>query len=73
MKRTLSFAKAALLALCLAAFGASVTHTRTEYTRKEKTACITCHTRAGTKELNAVGKCYGEKQSLKDCQPKEKK
>lgn len=30
------------------------------YAKKENRPCITCHVKAGSKELNDVGKCYKE-------------
>jgi hypothetical protein len=36
--------------------------------KKEKAACTTCHVKAGSKELNDVGKCYAKKKSLKACE-----
>jgi cytochrome c553 len=63
----------AFFALFLTITAASVVSGKPEYTKKENTPCATCHTRAGAKELNDVGKCYAEKHSLTDCQiPKEK-
>lgn len=45
-----------------------------EYAKKEKKSCTVCHTKAGSKELNDVGKCYEKnKHSLKGCESKEKK
>ncbi|MEZ5352506.1 MAG: hypothetical protein R2762_07700 [Bryobacteraceae bacterium] len=38
-----------------------------EFTKKEKTGCLTCHVQAKKKDLNDVGKCYGEKKDLKAC------
>lgn len=38
-----------------------------EYTKKEKTGCLTCHVEAKKKDLNDVGKCYGEKKDFKAC------
>jgi len=60
-------------ALLLAAFTAVVTHSKPEYTKKEKTACTTCHIKNGSKELNDVGKCYEKKKSLEACKAQEKK
>ncbi len=39
---------------------------------KEKTACTTCHVKMGSKELNAVGKCYEKKKNLKACESGQK-
>ena len=35
-----------------------------EYAKKEKTGCVTCHTKMGSKELNDVGKNYKETGKL---------
>ena len=44
---------------------------KTEYTKKEKKACTFCHTAQGKKDLNEVGKCYGEhNHSLEGCDKK---
>ncbi|MGD0296346.1 MAG: hypothetical protein ABSE86_04470 [Bryobacteraceae bacterium] len=44
---------------------------KTEYTKKEKKACTYCHVAQGKKDLNEVGKCYGEhNHSLEGCEPK---
>jgi hypothetical protein len=32
--------------------------------KKEKKSCLTCHTKNGSKELNAAGKHYQEKKTL---------
>lgn len=73
MEKTARFLLLAFLGLLLTIAVASVVSGKPEYTKKENTPCTTCHTRAGAKELNDVGKCYAEKHSLKDCQvPKEK-
>jgi hypothetical protein len=72
MEKTLWFLVSGFLGLLLIVATASVVSGKPEYTKKENTPCTTCRTRAGAKELNDVGKCYGEKHSLKDCQvPKE--
>ena len=53
---------------------ASFSFAKPEYTKKENKPCATCHTKAGSKELNDVGKCYSKDKSLKDCKvPAEKK
>lgn len=41
-----------------------------EIAKKEKAACTTCHVKLGSKELNAVGKCYAKAKSLKKCEAK---
>ncbi|HUZ47761.1 MAG TPA: hypothetical protein VMW54_14080 [Terriglobia bacterium] len=38
--------------------------------KKEKVACTTCHVKMGSKELNAVGKCYEKSKNLKKCEAK---
>ena len=44
---------------------------KTEYTKKEGKGCIYCHTAAGKKDLNEVGKCYAEHaHSLEGCAPR---
>jgi ferredoxin len=43
-----------------------------EIAKKEKTACTTCHVKVGSQELNAVGKCYAKKKSLKACEAETK-
>ena len=45
-----------------------------EYTKDTKKPCTYCHIKAGSKELNDVGKCYEKnKHSLEGCAPKEAK
>jgi hypothetical protein len=65
------------LAILLFGAGLALTSVQTqatvEYAKNEKKACTVCHTKAGSKELNDVGKCYEKnKHSLKGCEPKEK-
>lgn len=72
MERAIRFLLLGLMGLLLTAAATSVVSGKPEYTKKENTPCTTCHTRAGAKELNDVGKCYAQKHTLKDCQvPKE--
>ncbi len=73
MKAALRILQISLPGLMLAAFAASVMQGKPEYTKKEKTACTTCHTKPGSKELNDVGKCYEKKKSLEACKAPEKK
>ena len=41
---------------------------KSEYTKKEGKGCTYCHTAAGKKDLNDVGKCYAEhNHSLEGC------
>jgi hypothetical protein len=35
-----------------------------EYSKKEKKPCVTCHVKAGSKDLNATGKYYSEHKAL---------
>jgi hypothetical protein len=46
---------------------------KVEYTKTEKTPCVTCHVTAKSKELNETGKYYGEKKTLKGAPKAEKK
>jgi hypothetical protein len=42
---------------------------KAEYTKKEKKGCTYCHTAAGKKDLNDIGKCYAEHgHSLEGCE-----
>ncbi len=43
-----------------------------EYSKKEKKNCVTCHTAAGKKDLNDVGKCYGKKHTFEGCEAAKK-
>jgi hypothetical protein len=45
----------------------SVSFGKPEYTKKEKKGCAVCHVTAKSKDLNDVGKCYGEKKDMKAC------
>jgi len=50
---------------------AGMSMAKQEYTKKEKKACTYCHTAAGKKDLNDVGKCYAEhNHSLEGCDTK---
>ena len=41
---------------------------KTEYTKKEGKGCTYCHTAAGKKDLNDLGKCYAEhNHTLEGC------
>jgi hypothetical protein len=60
-------------ALIMFGFGVTLLLGKPEYTKKEGKACITCHVKNGSKELNDVGKCYAKSHSLKDCQVPAKK
>ncbi len=50
----------------------AVTYGKAEYTKKEKKSCVYCHTKANSKELNEVGKCYDKKKSLDGCAAEKK-
>ncbi len=61
-------------ALILAGFmlgTTQVSHAKPEYAKKEKKACVYCHVKAGSKELNDAGKYYKEhNHSLEGYTPK---
>lgn len=61
---------AAFMGLILSGFGTTLMLGKAEYTKTEKKACTFCHVKAGSKELNDVGKCYAKSHTLKDCQEK---
>ncbi len=42
----------------------STSSAKMEYSKKEKTACTTCHVKNGSKELNETGKKYKETHTL---------
>ncbi len=48
----------------------TVSFGKAEYSKKEKKGCTVCHTKAGSADLNKVGKCYGEKKTLEGCEAK---
>jgi hypothetical protein len=50
--------------------GTRSTYGNLKYTKVEKRPCVTCHVDIKTKELNAVGKCYKQKQTLVGCEPR---
>ncbi len=59
--------------IALSGFGLSSvnSYAKPEYSKKEKKGCTYCHVSAGKKDLNDVGKCYGEHDhSLASCSPK---
>jgi len=76
--KTFRIAVAMLGLLIGVGFPVSVSFGKAEYTKKEGKPCTYCHVKAGSKELNDVGKCYEKnKHSLEGCaakeEPKEKK
>ncbi len=46
----------------------TVSFAKKEYTAKEKKACVYCHTKAGSKDLNKVGECYAKNHTLQGCE-----
>ncbi len=63
LKITFALAIAALTLSTTLMFG------KAEYSKTEKKGCTYCHTKAGSKDLNDVGKCYEKnKHSLKGCE-----
>ncbi len=68
MNRFLRVALTIFIAAIVAAFLAVICQAKPDYTKKEGKSCLTCHTKAGSKELNDVGKCYEKKKSLKECE-----
>jgi len=73
VKTALHTLQVVLVGLVLAAFTASLMQAKPEYTKKEKTPCLTCHVKNGSKELNEVGKCYEKKKSLEGCKAPDQK
>jgi hypothetical protein len=65
LKKTMALTFSGLI---FAGLGATLLFGKAEYTKKEKKACVTCHVKSGSKELNDVGKCYAKNHSLKDCE-----
>ena len=63
MKR---FRNIILSAAIVAAFLAGGRHldAKPEYSKKEKTACVTCHVKNGAKELNEKGTYYKTNKAL---------
>lgn len=58
----LVFPAAAFAAVLMLAGGAA--YATKEMQKKEKKPCTTCHAKAGSKDLNDVGKYYKEKKTL---------
>lgn len=42
----------------------SITVAKPAYAKKENKKCVDCHVKAGSKELNDMGKFYQEKKTL---------
>ena len=52
-------------------FSSALSFAKPEYTKKEKTPCVTCHVNAKSKDLNATGECYKKNDhSLANCEVK---
>lgn len=68
MKPIIRSVKLLTAGLAVAAVAVSLVHGKPEYSKKEAKACVACHIKNGAKELNDVGRCYQEKQSLKECE-----
>ncbi len=58
----LVFPAAAFAAVLMLGGGAA--YATKEMSKKEKKPCTTCHVKAGSKDLNNVGKFYKEKKTL---------
>ena len=71
--KTLKFALPALILSASILLNSTTSFAKVEYTKKEKTPCITCHVTAKSKELNDTGKYYGEKKTLEGAPKAEKK
>ena len=61
MHTTPMIAAAAIIALFVAI---PKSEAKPEYSKKEKTSCVTCHVSAKSKELNEKGKHYKEHKTL---------
>ena len=49
----------------------TATYGKPEYAKKEGKTCVYCHTKAGAKDLNDIGKCYKQNDhSLAKCAEK---
>ena len=70
----LKFVVPALILTAGFAVTTMTSYAKPEYSKKEKKGCTYCHIMQGKKELNDVGKCYGENEhSLATCAPAAKK
>ena len=67
MKKRLKFAISAAVACMGIYLGLVPLSAKPEFSKKEKTGCVTCHVSVKTKELNPTGKCYADKKSLTEC------
>ena len=71
--KTLKFAVPALILSVSVLLTSTTSFAKVEYTKKEKTPCVTCHVTAKSKELNATGKHYADKKTLEGAPKAEKK
>jgi len=71
LKRFLTFGIPSAIVVGGLMMAPSFSFGKAEYTKKEGKGCTYCHTAAGKKDLNDVGKCYAEhNHSLEGCTPK---
>jgi len=68
--RTLRLVLPASIALAGLLLPAVMVQAKPEYTKKEKKACVFCHTGPAKKELNDAGNFYKEKHTLEGYKPK---
>ncbi len=68
--KSLKYVLSAVIILGGLSVSSTVSFGKAEYTKKEKKACVYCHTKNGAKELNKVGDCYKEKKTLEGCEAK---
>lgn len=62
--KTLKFVAPAMVLVAGLIMSSTTTQAKPEYSKKEKTGCVTCHVKAGSKDLNETGKFYKEKKTL---------
>ena len=68
LKRLLTFGVPSAIIVGALMMAPSFSFGKTEYTKKEGKGCTYCHTAAGKKDLNDIGKCYAEhNHSLQGC------
>jgi hypothetical protein len=68
--KTIKFIVPAAVATVGLLISSAPSYGKPEYSKKEKTGCVTCHVSAKSKDLNDVGKCYSDKKELKTCATK---
>lgn len=64
MKRLIRLALPAAVFAAVVMMTGGAAYATKELGKKEKKPCTTCHTKAGSKDLNDVGKFYKEKKTL---------